>query len=58
MTLKKVDENHTSAAFNIGGEVDLVGELCDVHLEPLLHLVQNLGVRLLGHQGDGQTLQI
>ena len=45
------------ASLDVGREVDLVGQLGDVHLEPLLHLVQDLGVRLLGHEGDGQTLK-
>ncbi len=43
-------------ALDVGGEVNLLGQLCDVHLEPLLHLVQDLGVRLLRHESDGQAL--
>ncbi len=43
-------------ALDVGGEVDLLGQLCDVHFEPLLHLVQDLGVGLLRHESDGQAL--
>ena len=46
------------SALDVGGEVDLVGQLRDVNLEPLLHLVENLGVSLLTHHGDGKTLQV
>ena len=45
-----------SSSLNVGGEIDLVGQLRDVHLEPLLHLVQGLGVRLVADKGDSQTL--
>ena len=38
---------------DVAGEVDLVGQLGDVHLEPLLHLVQSLRVRLVTYEGDG-----
>jgi hypothetical protein len=48
--------NLNLTALDVGGEVDLLGQLCDVHLEPLLHLVQDLGVRLLRHESDGQAL--
>merc|ERR1719264_2520225 len=41
---------------NVRGEVNLVGRLRDVHLDPLLHLVQGLRVRLVTDKGDGQTL--
>ena len=37
---------------DVAGEVDLVGQLGDVHLEPLLHLVQSLRVRLVTYEGD------
>ena len=46
------------ATLNVRGEVDLVRELCDVHLEPLLHLVQDLGVGLVRHEGDSKTLKL
>ena len=38
---------------DVAGEVDLVGQLGDVHLEPLLHLVQSLRVRLVTYERDG-----
>ena len=41
------------APLDVRGEVDLVGQLGDVHLEPLLHLVQSLRVRLVTYEGDG-----
>merc|ERR1719373_352982 len=44
------------SAFNVGRQIDLVGKFGDVDLEPLLDLVQNLGVRLVGNKCDGQSL--
>ena len=46
----------TLSALDVAGEIDLVGQLRDVHLEALLHLVEGLGVRLVRHEGDGQAL--
>ena len=45
-----------SASLDVGGEVDLVGQLGDVHLEPVLDLVEDLGVGLVRHERDGETL--
>ena len=45
------------AALDVRGEIDLVGQLGDVHLEPVLDVVQGLGVGLVRHKGNGQTLQ-
>ena len=44
------------SALDVAGQIDLVGQLRDVHLEALLHLVEGLGVRLVRHEGDGQAL--
>ena len=44
------------ASLNVAAEVNLVRQLSDVHLEPVLYLVENLGVGLVAHEGDGQTL--
>ena len=44
------------AALDVGREVDLVGQFADVHLEPVLHLVERLGVGLVRHEGDGEAL--
>ena len=44
------------SSLDVGGEIDLVGQLRDVHLKPLLHLVQGLRVRLVADEGDSQTL--
>ena len=44
------------AALDVGGEVNLVGQLADVDLEPVLHLVEGLGVGLVRHEGDGEAL--
>ena len=44
------------AALNVAAEVNLVRQLSDVHLESVLDLVENLGVRLVTDEGDGQTL--
>ena len=46
----------TLAAFNVTAQVDLVWELRDVHLEPVLDLVEDLGVSFIADEGDGQTL--
>ena len=43
------------SSLDVGGEIDLVRQLRDVHLEPLLHLVQGLGVGLVADEGDSQT---
>ena len=51
-TLEKPGGVHLSP-LDVAGEVDLVGQLGDVHLEPLLHLVQSLRVRLVTYEGDG-----
>ena len=47
---------HRLSSLDVGGEIDLVWELGDVDLEPLLHVVQGLRVRLVGNEGDAQTL--
>merc|ERR1711962_1400405 len=44
------------STLNITREIYLVRELSDVHLKPLLNLIQSLGVRLIRYEGDGQTL--
>ena len=51
-TFEKSGGVHLSP-LDVAGEVDLVGQLGDVHLEPLLHLVQSLRVRLVTYEGDG-----
>ena len=43
------------SSLNVGGEIDLVGQLRDVHLEPLLDLIQRLGIRLVTDEGNGQA---
>ena len=42
--------------FNVAAEIDLVRQLSDVHLEPVLDLVEDLGVSFIADEGDGQTL--
>ena len=44
-------------SLNVAAEVDLVRQLSDVHLEPLLHVVKNLGVGFVGHEGHRQSLE-
>ena len=44
-------------SLDVGGEVDLVGQLGDVDLEAVLDLVQDLGVGLVGDEGHGETLE-
>ena len=45
------------ATLDVGGEVDLVGQLRDVDLEAVLYLVQDLGVALVRDEGDGEALE-
>ena len=42
--------------FNVTAEVDLIWELRDVHFESVLDLVEDLGVTLVRHEGDCETL--
>jgi hypothetical protein len=51
-----------STLLHVGGEVDLVGHLSDLHLEAILHLLQH--ARLIRHgrsvcrqEGDRQALR-
>jgi len=41
---------------HVGGRVDLIGQLLHLDLKPRLNLVENLGVVVGRHEGDGQTL--
>merc|ERR1719245_1288983 len=43
-------------SLDVTAEVNLVRQLRDVDLEPVLDLVQDLGVALVADEGDGQTL--
>ena len=45
-----------STSLDVGREIDLVRQLRDVDLEPVLDLVEDLGVGLVGDEGDGQAL--
>ena len=44
------------STLNITAEVNLVWQLGDVDLEPVLDLVEDLGVSLVADEGDGQPL--
>ena len=46
-----------SASLDVRRQINLVGQLGDVHLEPVLDLVQDLGVGLVGDEGDGLSLE-
>ena len=48
----------SSTSLDVGREVDFVGKLGDVDFEPVLDLVQDFGVRLVGDEGDGETLKL
>ena len=43
------------ATLNVTAQVDLIWELRDVHLESVLDLVEDLGIALVRHEGDGET---
>ena len=45
----------TLATFNVTAQVDLVGQLRDVHFESVLDLVEDLGISLVRYEGDGET---
>lgn len=40
----------------VRGDVNLIRQLSDVHLEAFLDVIQDLGIILIRHKGDGQTL--
>jgi hypothetical protein len=46
-----------SSPLNVGGEVNLFREFGDVDLETVLNLVEDLGVSLVRHEGDGEALE-
>ena len=48
--------SHILSSLNVAAEVNLVRQLCDVNLEPVLNLIENLGISLITDKGDGQTL--
>ena len=47
-----------STSLDVRGEVNLVRKFGDVDLEPVLDLVQDFGVGLVGDEGDGKTLKM
>merc|ERR1719273_1574075 len=50
-----LDSSCPLATLNVTAQVDLIWELRDVHLEPVLDLVEDLCIALVGHKGDGET---
>ena len=46
----------TLSLVHVRRRLDVVGERLDVNVEPLLDLVEHLGVILGGHKGDGEAL--
>ena len=51
----KIAKASTVGALTVGGDVDLIWKLTDVHLEAVLHIVQDAGVALVRHKRDGQS---
>lgn len=47
--------NH-KCKLTVRAEVDFIGQFSDVHIEPVLHLIEDLGVTFLRHKGYGQAL--
>ncbi len=45
------------STLNVSGEVNLFREFGDVNLESVLNLVEDLGVSLIRHEGDGEALE-
>ncbi len=46
-----------SSPLDVGGEVNLFRKFGDVDLESVLDLVEDLGVSLVRHKGDGEALE-
>ena len=46
-----------SSTLDVSGEVNLFREFGDVDLESVLDLVEDLGVSLVRHEGDGEALE-
>ena len=44
------------SSFDVTAQINLVQQLCDVDLESVLNLVEDLGVALVAHEGDCQAL--
>ena len=49
-------QNSILSSLNVTAQINLIRQLSDVDLEPILNLVENLGVTLITHKGDGQPL--
>ena len=49
-------QNSILSSLNVTAQINLIRQLGDVDLEPILNLVENLGVPLITHKGDGQPL--
>merc|ERR1719414_2419040 len=56
LQIQYIYSNLHLSTLNVTAEVNLIWQLSDVHLEPVLHLVEDLGVALVTDEGDGQTL--
>merc|ERR1719273_1139728 len=50
-----LDSSCPLATLNVTAQVDLIWELRDVHLEPVLDLVEDFCIALVRHKGDGET---
>jgi hypothetical protein len=46
-----------SSPLDVSGEVNFFREFGDVDLESVLDLVEDLGVSLVRHKGDGEALE-
>lgn len=45
----------SDSELTVGGDIDLLWQLCYVDLEAVLNIIQDLRVILVRHKGDGQT---
>lgn len=50
-----VDGLRATTELTVGGDVNLLWQLCYVDLEAVLDIVQGLGVGLVRHESDGQA---
>lgn len=49
--------NDEILSLTIWWDVNLLWKFADVHLKPVLNIVQSAGVSLIWHKGDGQTFR-
>ncbi len=54
----KIPLDWSLAPLDVGGQINLIRELRYINLKSILDLIQNLGVGLVGNEGDGEALDM